>query len=313
MNKRELMRKAAACLVAVMFFAISFSQDKSVIEKNVYAVLQGNLENGDLVSKILTEPDHAEVCRSIGHYFADSTQKNRAVAFNLVKQLGKKHKTLQEQIAQVDALFMGLEHLSLKDSKPVFGMLKTYPKESFKENQISLIRDYLAHPGVERNEAMLLLGFVGKHSDIDYLQSMAMLYPLKKDQQYYFDLALIRLGDAEAKKAFLMKMENLKIEDEFVINNLGNAVYTHNSDIYKRLLKEILNEDNNCSSANNDNPVKIPCAYRIIEAIAPYIKDFPVKINRIGEIEGNPQEELQKARTWIMAHLQDFQVITSIY
>jgi hypothetical protein len=79
------------------------------------------------------------------------------------------------------------------------------------------------------------------------------------------------------------------------------------------LLKEILNEDNNCSSANNDNPAKIPCAYRIIEAIAPYIKDFPVKINRIGEIEGNPQEELQKARTWIMAHLQDFQVITSIY
>lgn len=312
MNK-EVMKKVIACLIAVICFGVSFSQPKSSIEKDVYSLLQSNLENGDLLNKILVEPNHAEVCRSVGHYFSDSTQKNRTVAFNLVKQLGKKHKTIQEQTAQVDALFSGLEHLPLKDSKPVFAILKTYPKECFKEDQISLIRDYLAHPGVERNDAMLLLGFIGKHDDIDYLQSMTMLYPLKKDQQYYFNLAMIRLGDSEAKKAFLTKMESLKIEDEFVINNLSYTVYTHNSDVYRRLLKEILSDDNNCSSANNDNPTKIPCAYRIIEAIAPYIKDFPVKINRIGEIEGNPQEELQKARTWITAHLQDFQIITSIY
>ena len=122
-----------------------------------------------------------------------------------------------------------------------------------------------------------------------------------------------RLGVVEAQKEYLAKLGTMTIEDEFVINNLQNAVYTKNMDIYKRLFKEILSDERNCMSANNDDSSKIPCAYRIIEAIAPTIKDFPVKINRIGEIEGDPQEELLKARNWITAHLQDFQINTSLY
>lgn len=293
-----------------------FSQTKPAkpaIESTVFQLLQSDLKNTELLTSVLTEVNQAEVGRSIGKYFADSTQKNRVIGFQLIKQLEKKHKGLPERAAQVDALFTALEKLPLEESKPVFGQLIKYSEDCFKESQISLIRDYLALPKVERKEAMLLLGFLGEHSDIDYLQSMTLLYPLKKDQQFYLNLALIRLGDSDARTEYLTKLETMTVEDEFVINNLQNAIYTKDQEIYKRLLKEILNDDKNCSSANNDDPSKIPCAYRIIEAIAPHVKDFPVKINRIGEIEGNPTEELLKAQKWIGINLLDFQINTSIY
>lgn len=286
---------------------------KPTIETNVFQLLQSDLKNTELLNAVLTEVNQAEVGRSISNYFTDSTQKNRVIGFQLIKQLEKKHKGLSERAVQVDVLFTALENLPLEDSKPVFEQLSKYSKDCFKESQISLIRDYLALPKVERKDAMLLLGFVGEHSDIDYLQSMTLLYPLKKDQQFYMNLALIRLGDSDAQKEYLSKIETMTIEDEFVINNLQNAIYTKNQLLYKRLLKEILNDERNCSSANNDNASKIPCAYRIIEAIAPHIKDFPVTINRIGEIEGNPEQELLKAQNWIGIHLMDFQINTSIY
>jgi len=313
MKLKKMMMKYLIIFVGLLCFGNSYAQTKSTIEKDVYELLKSDLKNSTLLNKILNETNQLEVCRSVSKYFADSTQKNRVVGFSLVKQLGKKHKALNEQTAQVGALFAALEFLSINDSKPVFAQLMTYPKACFKEDQIGLVRDYLALPKVERKEPMLLLGFVGEHDDIDYLQAMTMLYPLKKDDQFYLSLALIRLGDTEAKSNYLTKMETLKIEDEFVINNLKNAIYTHNTDVYRRLLKEVLEEACNCSSANNDDPTKIPCAYRIIEALAPVVKDFPVRINRIGEIDGDPREALQAARDWITIHLQDFQINTSIY
>lgn len=300
-------------LMVVFCFEHGFGQSVQPLENTVNLLLESNLKKTDLLISVLNEPNQAEVCRSIAKYVSDSTKTNRSASLSLVKQLEKKHKTLQEQTAQVAILFTALEKLPLEESKPVFGQLQTYPKECFKKDQIDLIRDYLALPKVERKEPMLLLGFVGEHSDIEYLQSMALLYPLKKDDQFYMKLALIRLGDVGSQKEYLTKMASMTIGDEFVINNLQNAVYTKNTDIYKRLLKEILSDERNCMSANNDNSSAIPCAYRIIEALGPNIKDFPVKINRIGEIEGNPEEELQKARNWIKLHLQDFQINTSLY
>ena len=312
-SNTRAMRNTILLLTMVVCFGHGFGQSKSVVENTVYQLLESDLKKSDLLMSVLNEPNQTEVCRSILKYVSDSTKTNRKASISLVKHLEKKHKTLPEQTAQVNILFTALETLPLEESKPVFSQLQSYPKECFKKDQVDLIRDYLALPKVERKEPMLLLGFVGEHADIEYLKSMVLLYPLKKDDQFYMELALVRLGDAESQKEFLDKMGTMTIGDEFVINNLQNAVYTKNYEIYKRLLKEILNDEKNCMSANNDDSSKILCAYRLIEGLAPGIKDFPVKINRIGEIEGNPQEELVKARNWITANLQSFQINTSLY
>jgi hypothetical protein len=63
---------------------------------------------------------------------------------------------------------------------------------------------------------------------------------------------------------------------------------------------EALNNDaKNCESANSDNTERIPCAYRIMEMLAPIIENYPLKQNASGDIETNDYPmALQTVREW---------------
>jgi hypothetical protein len=92
-----------------------------------------------------------------------------------------------------------------------------------------------------------------------------------------------------------------------------DLVYTRQRPIFEMLIVALNSDVRNCQSANAENLTKIPCAYRIMEMIAPAIEGFPYKLDESGDIDAeNYQEALITVRDWFKGN-RDYKILTDRY
>jgi len=69
------------------------------------------------------------------------------------------------------------------------------------------------------------------------------------------------------------------------------------------LIQTLNNDAKNCMSADAEHETKIPCAYRVMEMLAPVIEGYPLTVDESGDIVTNDYEDaLKKVREWFVAH-----------
>jgi hypothetical protein len=91
-------------------------------------------------------------------------------------------------------------------------------------------------------------------------------------------------------------------------------VYTRNKIVFDFLLEAILRDTKDCTSANNDDTTPMTCAYRLIEQVAPYIINFPAKLDEVGELKTKDYPALlTEVRSWINANKNTYQLNQTIY
>jgi len=112
-------------------------------------------------------------------------------------------------------------------------------------------------------------------------------------------LALARMGDENAIDYISKKLQNAPINDAFAYDIAPALVYTRQPEIVDFLETQIQSDEANCSVANPDSNQKISCAYRIMEAMAPAIDNFPIPTDEFGELMADDYEKaLQDLRKW---------------
>jgi hypothetical protein len=145
-----------------------------------------------------------------------------------------------------------------------------------------------------------LTAFVCGNTCIEDLQNAVLKQSISKFDKKDIKLALLRAGETHNEQRLLQAAKEQVVNDNFVYNLVNDLIYTHNKVIFDYLLEIIMREDKNCTSANNDNPEPINCAYRLIEKVAPYINDFPAKVNGYNELETTDYATLlTTVRGWI--------------
>jgi hypothetical protein len=78
-----------------------------------------------------------------------------------------------------------------------------------------------------------------------------------------------------------------------------DLVYTRKREAIDYLIEALNSNSKNCESANAENAERIPCAYRVMEMLAPIIENYPLKRNESGDIETNDYPTaLQKVKDW---------------
>ncbi|WKK85775.1 hypothetical protein QYS48_01405 [Marivirga arenosa] len=89
--------------------------------------------------------------------------------------------------------------------------------------------------------------------------------------------------------------------------------YTRNKEAFDFLVKEIQNDATNCSAANPSSNKKISCAYRIMEAVAPAIQNFPIPTDDFGSLMvENYETALTELRAWFNEN-SNYQIIQDTY
>jgi len=122
-------------------------------------------------------------------------------------------------------------------------------------------------------------------------------------------LALAKQGDIRQQEYCMDKLKSVDINDDIIFTLIPDLIYIKNKKIFDYLFDEILKNNTNCTSLNPDNEVSISCSYRLIELIAPYIIDFPVKLGFSGDLEvDNYPKMLKKIREWIIVNKNIYQI-----
>jgi len=65
------------------------------------------------------------------------------------------------------------------------------------------------------------------------------------------------------------------------------------------MIEVLMSDLANCESADNDNPTAILCGYRVMEQLAPAIKNYPLTLDASGDVKTNDyKKSLALVRKW---------------
>ena len=113
-------------------------------------------------------------------------------------------------------------------------------------------------------------------------------------------LALARMGDEQAISNIMNRLQRIPVSDDVVYQLFPDLVYTRARPVLNYLIEALNSDAKNCHTAIEEKDASIPCGYRIMEMIAPAIKDYPLKLDESGDvITTDYVMALQTVRTWL--------------
>lgn len=301
----------------VLFFLAAFAASSQSDPVKQVNTLMAQLRSGQAITadrgKIGAAASYREVTEALGKYVSDTALAVRYEALNLYSQaaLKSKDKTLiKKSIRYIvgNALFNGMIN------NQVVNLLKRYSRQEFESDELQLMRSLME--GQENNIGNLakVYAFAAGPVSQNDLRALLARPGLGKGDRKDIKLALVRSGD----EAYAQKMsETLKqqvVNDELIYSALPDVLYTKNKEMFAWLLNAVMSDAKKCSSANNDDPAPMICAYRLIEQLAPQIPDFPVKVNDKGEIDARDlNQALAEVRAWITKNKDTFEINRNTY
>jgi hypothetical protein len=126
-------------------------------------------------------------------------------------------------------------------------------------------------------------------------------------------LAMARLGDDEAINQVMEKARKIKVNDAAIQQLFPDLVYTRQKIVLDYLVEVIQSDEANCESADNDNPTSILCGYRVMEQLAPAIKNYPLSLDASGDVKTwDYKKSLDQVRQWFAAN-KNYPIETSTF
>lgn len=122
-------------------------------------------------------------------------------------------------------------------------------------------------------------------------------------------LALARIGDQQILDNLMKNVKEVAVDDEFVYRVAPVLLYVRQPETIDYLFDLVLSNEANCTSPNPDTTTPMPCAYRLIEMLAPVVIDFPVSVGKSGDIQTDDYPAaLSTVRQWIAKHQGDYEL-----
>ena len=249
-----------------------------------------------------------EMIANFKPYTGDSLEQVRSLAYDAIGITGQKSTTPKIRQSAVDILIAGSMDKEASIRKNIGKMLSRYLKSDFTPTSKQKLADHLKLETIYFQNTIKLIGFLDMNTQIPALNNL-----LNSDQitdhtlKWDIQLSLARLGDKDAVKHSVDLVRNAGINDKVIYNFFPDLSYTRSKEAVDYMI-EILNRDTkDCFSPNPDNPVKISCAYQVMEYLAPIIKDFPLQRDKNGELIADDYEKaLISCREWFKQHTNDF-------
>jgi len=192
--------------------------------------------------------------------------------------------------------------------------LRKFKQDDFSDSaKYYLNQGLLASPNNTGSIAKIIAFACGK-SNIINLQNALTKQGINKFDKKDIKLAILRADQTTNEQQLLKTAKEQVLNDNFVYNLINDLTYTRNKAVFDYLLELINRDSKGCNSANNDNPEPMICAYRLIEKVAPYIYNFPVKLNANNELDTKDYPALlNEVRAWIKTNKESYTLNQFIY
>jgi len=296
-------------LFLIAFLLVTFSyvkaQTKSTIDSYFQEIRKGK---NPAIPFSLIEGDLNALISNLAPYLNDSSEAVRKKDISILKDIGLKSK----QDARRTVTFAIAQSIR-KENQSAIAALRKFRKEDFEKIAVDSLLGFLKQKNLQKNELIRLIGFVGGPEAIEPMREFS---DPKNSQSIRWSslLAMVRLGDVDATNSVLQRSKKLKVNDEVVNQLFPDLVYTHQKLIYDYLIEVLVSDQANCLSADNDNPTSILCGYRVMEQLAPAIKDYPLELDASGDVKTNDyKKSLTLIRHWFEQNKNIYTVDNSAF
>jgi hypothetical protein len=158
-----------------------------------------------------------------------------------------------------------------------------------------------------------LLGFLDLKQTRGELRDLAQSGTANRQERWSSMLALSRMGDGYAIENVMNRVKKLPVNDDVVYQIFPDLIYTRQRVAIEYLMAQVNNDAKNCRRASGDNETRIPCAYRIMEMLAPVVESFPLQVDSSGDLATDDYDgALRDVRNWFREN-KDFKILTETY
>lgn len=156
-----------------------------------------------------------------------------------------------------------------------------------------------------------IAGFAGLKDKAGEIKAQLLEGTITPIMKWASILTLARLGESEYIALCLLTVRDIPVDDNMMYNTLPDLIYTKQKETFDYLIEILLSDNENCHSPNPNYSGKILCAYRVMEAFASTVEDFPVKVKQSGDlITDNYEKSLEITRKWMNEHKTNYKIIT---
>ena len=184
--------------------------------------------------------------------------------------------------------------------------------QNFAEVKQELIQSLQsAEPNEITEDQVLTAGYLQLRETMSTLQNIGNERTTPRTIRWAAYKALARMGDETALAFLISQVERNGMNDDVVAILVPDLIYTQQRQAFDVLIEALYDDTPLCLSSNPDNEVAILCGYRIMEMLAPVIKDFPLELEASGDIKTDSYERsLQELRRWFEQRRTTYEILT---
>jgi hypothetical protein len=293
--------KQILILIVTVLLPINVSSQNNIDEtlKTYFVKFQKGESTIDISEKLLTFKEEA-VVKALEPLTSDSSANKRYAVYRLINYLG--HHITKPALSKklVAQLVTGCND---KDAGIVGANLKsltTFESGIFDAEMKYTLSEMVKKPHSHYQMLIKICGWL-EIKELNYnFRQMLTDKKINARDRWAMRIAMARMGEADMIDYCLQKIKNTKVDDNVIYELVPDMIYTRQKAMFDALLQIIESDDKNCSSANPDSDVKMVCGFSVIELIAPYIENFPVKVRTSGDLDVKDYDKaLLDVRNWI--------------
>ncbi|SKC81634.1 hypothetical protein [Ohtaekwangia koreensis] len=233
-------------------------------------------------------------------YLKDTLLAVRSEAYHLVSRLGQSSKQTKTRKEVVKILLKGWRDKDTGINGQVANALFRFSNEDFDKTVLEDIRE-LNRSIPYSGKLFKLIGKLDIRDQLNIIKThlQNQQTPLSRQDVWSAYVAMARMGDVLSEQTVMDKANKLGSNDDTIYELYPDLIYIGSRTTIDFLVKELYGEENNCSSPDAESERPINCAYRVMEILAPVIKDYPVAVSASGDlVEKDYPKALATIRAW---------------
>jgi len=251
----------------------------------------------------------AEMLKALSAYYNDTLPEVRKQVFYLTYKLGSENSQVAGRC--IESLCQGLKDKDSGIVGSVMDYLKMFRATAFTPNAKDTINALIERTTPHYKKLVKLAGFLQLEKSQEILKRKLQTKDYASPgERWAMLLSLSRMGEQAAIDFCLKIAKRAEVNDDFAYDIAPGLIYTRQKELTDYLVSLLYSENKNCSSPNPESTKQIHCGYRLMEMLAPVVKDFPMKTDVAGEIVTDDYEKaLDKTRSWFEKHKNDYQLL----
>jgi hypothetical protein len=287
-------------ILSIYFLSIDVIAQQTNLVNYFTKVREGKYPT--LPAEVAKPENSANALDALLIYFNDSSAIVRAKAALLARYIGTQSKLGMVRAKSVQQLISTAKDKDIGNAGSSLVFLTEFKKSDFSKANLDSLYSLFKRRSNHLNKLIRLMGYLEIYPAKNELFTLSQDQRLGRNDRWAAMLALARLDDEQAANDLLNRVKRMPLTDGVVYEIFPDLIFTRRPEVIAFLIESLYSDAKNCEPTNSTSNDRVPCAYRIMEMLAPIIENYPLQQNASGDIETTDYPAaLQKVREWFKA------------